>query len=414
MKFGPLSTWWRRVRPLKKSNEKPRPAEQELKQTLPPKHRCVRRWIERMRQKPPITRIDRYIIWKFLGTYVFSIVLIMAIATIFDFNERIDKLTSSSATWQEIVFDYYANFIPYFANLFSPLFVFISVILFTSRLAENSEIIAMMSTGMSFKRLLRPYMISAGVIAAVTLALGAYVIPRGNVARLNFENTYLHKHVATTADNVQLLVDTSVVAYISHYENDTKTGYDFSLDKFKDKKLVAHLTARRIQYDTLSAEKYHWKITDYTTRVLHGMRERITHGAEVDSVITMEPSDFMYTRNQQETLTSPELRAFIKKQKLRGASNIVPFEVEYHKRWAMPFAAFILTVIGASLSSEKRKGGMGISMGIGLGLSFSYILFQTISSSFAVQGGWPPILAAWIPNIIFAVIAFVLYKRHPA
>lgn len=361
-----------------------------------------------------ITRIDRYIIKKFLGTYIFSIVLIMAIATIFDFNERIDKFTSSNATWSEIVFDYYMNFIPYLANLFSPLFVFISVIMFTSRLADNSEIIAMMSTGMSFKRLLRPYFISAAIIAAATFTLGAFVIPHGNVARLNFDNTYIHKRSqVTTADKVQLLVDSNVVAYISHYEDGTKTGYDFSLNKFENKKLVSLLTARRVQYDTLSAEKYHWKIIDYTTRVLHGMRERIEHGAEIDSVITMEPSDLMYTRNQQETFTSPELREFINKQKKRGASNIRMFEIEYHKRIATPFAAFILTLIGVSLSSQKRKGGMGIAMGVGLALSFSYILFQTVSSTFAVRAGWHPLVSAWIPNIIFAFIAYYLYHKHP-
>lgn len=363
---------------------------------------------------PFVTKIDIYIIKKFLGTYIFSIILIMAIATIFDFNERIDKFTSSNATWNEIIFDYYLNFIPYLANLFSPLFVFISVILFTSRLANNSEIIAMMSTGMSFKRLLRPYMISSAFIAIVTLFLGAYIIPNGNVARLNFDNTYIHKRSQiTTADNVQLLVEPNVVAFISHYEDGTKTGYDFSLDKFENKKLISHLTARKIQYDTLSTEKHHWKISDYTIRILHGMREHIFHGEKVDSFITMEPSDFMYTRNQQETLTSPELRKFIEKQKKRGAANIKTFEIEYHKRFATPFAAFILTIIGISLSSQKRKGGMGISMGVGFALSFSYILFQTVSSTFAINAGWPPLLSTWIPNIIFSIIAYILYKRHP-
>ena len=363
---------------------------------------------------PFVTKIDLYIIKKFLGTYIFSIILIMAIATIFDFNERIDKFTSSHATWNEIIFDYYLNFIPYLANLFSPLFVFISVILFTSRLANNSEIIAMMSTGMSFKRLLRPYMISSTIIALATLFLGAYIIPKGNVARLNFDNTYIHKRSQiTTAENVQLLVEPNVVAFISHYEDETKTGYDFSLDKFENKKLISHLTARKIQYDTLSTEKYHWKISDYTIRVLQGMREHIFHGEKVDSFITMEPSDFMYTRNQQETLTSPELRTFINKQKKRGAANIKTFEIEYHKRLATPFAAFILTIIGVSLSSQKRKGGMGISMGVGFALSFSYILFQTVSSTFAINAGWPPLLSTWIPNIIFSIIAYILYKRHP-
>lgn len=363
--------------------------------------------------KPFVGKIDRYIIKKFLGTYFFSIALIMAIATIFDFNERIDKFTSSHATWHEIIFDYYLNFIPYLANLFSALFVFISVIFFTTKLADNSEIIAMRSTGMGFNRLLRPYMISAGVIAVLTFTLGAFVIPHGNVERLNFDQQYIHKKKITTAENVQLQVDTGVVAYIQHFDNDTKTGYNFSLDKFSDKKLVSHLTASSIQYDTLAQKRYRWKIRDYEVRELHGLREKISNGSELDSIIMMEPSDFMYSRNQQETLTSPELYEFIQKQKLRGAANLSMFEVEFHKRFAAPFAAFILTVIGVSLSCQKRKGGMGLSLGIGLALSFSYILFETVSSTFAVNAGWPPMLSAWIPNILFSIVAFVLYKRAP-
>ena len=364
-------------------------------------------------RKPYIGRIDRYIIKKFLGTYFFSIALIMAIATIFDFNERIDKFTSSHATWSEIIFDYYLNFIPYLANLFSALFVFISVIFFTTKLADNSEIIAMRSTGMSFNRLLRPYMISATIIALLSFSLGAFVIPHGNVERLRFDQQYIHKKKITTAENVQLQVDTGVVAFIQHFDNDTKTGFNFSLDKFRDKKLVSHLTASTIQYDTLAQKRYLWKISNYEVRELHGMKEHIYRGNQIDSLIMMEPSDFMYSRNQQETLTSPELLEFIKKQSLRGAANLSMFEVEYHKRIAAPFAAFILTVIGVSLSCQKRKGGMGLSLGIGLALSFSYILFETISSTFAVNAGWPPLLSAWVPNIIFSFIAFALYHRAP-
>lgn len=364
-------------------------------------------------RKPILGKIDFYIIKKFLGTYFFSIALIMAIATIFDFNERIDKFTSSHATWHEIIFDYYLNFIPYLANLFSALFVFISVIFFTTKLADNSEIIAMRSTGMGFNRLLRPYMVSAGVIALLSFVLGAFVIPHGNVERLNFDQQYIHKKKVTTAENVQLKVDTGVVAYIQHFDNDTKTGFNFSLDKISDKKLVSHLTASSIQYDTLAQKRYKWKIRDYEVRELHGLREKIYKGAETDSIIMMEPSDFMYSRNQQETFTSPELYEFIEKQKMRGAANLSMFEVEFYKRFASPFAAFILTVIGVSLSCQKRKGGMGLSLGIGLALSFSYIMFETVSSTFAVNAYMPPLVAAWIPNILFSIIAFILYRRAP-
>ena len=360
-----------------------------------------------------LSRLDVYLIKKFLGTYFFSIALIISIAVVFDFNENIDKFTTSNAPWKGIIFEYYINFIPYFSNLFSPLFVFISVIFFTSKLAENSEIIAMMAAGVSFKRLMRPYMISAAIIAVMTFLLGAYVIPKGSVTRLNFENLYKRKKKVEFAQNVQLQVDKGVVAYIEHFDGRSKTGYHFSLDKFVDKKLVSHLTAASVTYDTLSDERYHWTIRNYTLRELTGMREYITRGSEIDSIIAMEPSDFLLTRNQQETLTSPELKEYILKQRERGSSNVKPFEVEYHKRFATSFASFILTIIGLSLSARKRKGGMGLYLGIGLALSASYILFQTVSATFAINADWPPMLAAWVPNILFAVIAFVLYKKAP-
>ncbi len=372
--------------------------------------RAVANVIERYR----IRRIDRYIISKFLSTYIFLIAIIVVIAIIFDYNEKIDKFASSNATWQQVVFDYYLNFVPYFVNLFSPLFVFIAVIFFTSKLADNSEIIAMKSTGMSFKRLLRPYFYSAALIALCTFMLGAYVIPRGNVERVNFENTYIKKKTDITAvDNVQMQVDTGVVAYITHFDNTNKSGYGFSLDKFVNKKLVSHLTAQSIQYDTLSARRFSWTLRYYTIRTLKGMREEITSGERLDTIIIMEPKDFFYVRGQQETMTVPQLSEFIDRQRLRGAAGISTFEVEYHKRFAMPFAAFILTLIGVSLSCEKRKGGMGTSIGIGIALSFSYILFQTISSTFALNAGLPAMIAVWIPNILFAIIAFVLYRRTP-
>ena len=265
----------------------------------------------------------------------------------------------------------------------------------------------MKAAGMSFRRLLRPYMLSAFLIAVVTFFLGAYVIPVGNISRVNFENAYVKKKSTTTADNVQMQVDTGVVAYITHFDNVTKSGYGFSLDKFVDKKLVSHLTAQNIQYDTLSDRRYSWTIRMYNIRTLKGRREKISSGEKLDTMIMMEPSDFFYTKNQQETMTLPQLGEFIGKQKMRGAPNVNTFEVEYHKRFAMPFAAFILTVIGVSLSSQKRKGG------IGLALSFAYIMFQTVSATFSTNAGMPAALAAWIPNAVFAVIAFILYKRTP-
>ncbi len=362
-------------------------------------------------KKKWLKRLDRYIIVKFLGTYFFAIALIISIAVVFDINENIDDFINNKAPLKAIMFDYYLNFIPYYSNLFSPLFVFIAVIFFTSKLAENSEIIAMFSTGMSFKRLMVPYMISAAIIALVTYVLSTEVIPTGSVTRLKFEEVYKNKRQADYARNIQLEVDTGVVAYMERYENFNKTGYRFSLDKFENHKLVSHLTARRITYDTTGVHR--WIIKDYMIREMRGMRETITRGERLDSTINMEPQDFLITRGQQETMTSRQLRQYIDNQKQRGFANIKVFEVEYYRRIATSFAAFILTVIGLSLSSQKRKGGMGLHLGIGIALSFSYILFQTISSTFAINGNTPPNLAVWIPNILYLFIAIYLYRKAP-
>lgn len=360
-----------------------------------------------------IKRIDWYIIRKFIGTYFFSIVLIISISIVFDVNENLAKFTQYHAPMKAIIFDYYANFVPYFANLFSALFVFIAVIFFTSKLAGNSEIIAMLAAGISFKRLLRPYMFSCVLIAALSYYLSAYVIPHGTVIRQNFETLYKNKKKNTAADNVMLQVDKGVIAYMQHYDNNTKHGYGFSLDKFVDKKLVEHMTATDVQYDTISDSKYHWKVSNWKVRKLQGLREHITSGAVKDTIIQMEPTDLVYSKGQQETFTSPELRDYISKQRDRGSGNVVQYEVEYHKRIASSFASFVLTIIGVSLSARKRKGGMGLYLGLGLALSFVYIMLQTVCATFAIQADTPPMLAAWIPNFIFGIVAYFCYRKAP-
>lgn len=384
--------------------------------------RRLRKWVGWMRFLNPmrylnpkryLTRLDRYIITKFIGTYIYSIILIISIAIVFDVNENLSKFSTYGAPLKAIAFDYYANFVPYFANLFSPLFVFIAVIFFTSKLAGNSEIIAMLAAGVSFKRLMRPYYLSAALIALVNYYLGASIIPHGNIIRQDFEAKYKNADKITSASNVQLMVGPGVIAYIQQYDDNTKSGYGFSLDKFDKKKLVSHMTASTIRYDTISEDRFHWKAQNYKIRTLKGLREEIKSGAVIDTVIHMEPMDLVFSKGQQETLTSDELRQYISKQTERGSSNVVQYEVEFHKRIATSFASFILTVIGASLSSRKRKGGMGVSLGIGLGLSFSYILLQTISATFAINADTPPILAAWIPNILYAIIAYFCYRQAP-
>lgn len=370
-------------------------------------------WTQTLNPLKYLKILDWYIIKKFIGTYIYSIMLIISISIVFDINENLAKFSESHAPLRAIVFDYYLNFIPYFANLFSPLFVFIAVIFFTSKLAGNSEIISMLAAGVSFKRLMRPYMISCVAISILSFFLSAYVIPHGTVIRQNFETIYKNKTKNTSADNVQLQVGAGVIAYIQHYDNNLKKGYGFCLDKFENKKLVSHLTAMEIQYDTISDSKNHWKMTNWKVRRLKGLREVITSGIQKDTLIQMEPTDLVYSKGQQETFTSPELRAYISKQIDRGSGNVVQYQVEYHKRIAASFASFILTTIGFSLSSRKRKGGMGLYLGIGLALSFGYIMLQTVSSTFAINADLPPMLAAWIPNIIFAVVAYFCYRNAP-
>lgn len=358
--------------------------------------------------KKPFKILDLYIIRKFLGTYFFAILLILAITVMFDINEKLDSFLK--APLHATIFDYFLNFLPYFANQFSPLFTFIACIFFTSKLADNSEIIAMLSSGVSFRRLMRPYIVSAAVIAALTWVLGAYIIPPANVKRIEYTNTYVKNKRVDYGSNIQMMVAPGEIAYMSRYDNTTRTGYRFSLDKFEGKRLVSRLTANTIKWDSL----YQWQVRDYMIRDIDGIREHIRRGSRLDTVIPFEPRDFLISKNDQETLTSPQLQEYISRQKERGVANIEAFAIENERRYAMCAAAFILTVIGMTLSSKKVKGGMGINIGIGLVLSFSYILFMTVTSTFAISGYTSPFVAMWIPNMLYIVIAIVLYRRASA
>lgn len=355
----------------------------------------------------PLPILDRYILGKFLGTYFLATLLLLLVIAMFDITEKLDAFLT--APIKETLFDYFASFLPYFANQLSPLFVFISVIFFTTKLADNSEIIAMLSSGITFHRLLRPYMIGAAIIAALTFALSNYIIPPTNVNRIAYTNKYVKNKAVEYGSNIQLMVRPDVVAYIGRFDNTTKRGYRFSLDKFKDKSLVSRLTASSVEYD--STKMYHWKLNDYMIRNFDGMNESITRGGSIDSIIPIEPRDFLISADDQETLTTPQLSEYIKKQRMRGVANIKNFEIEKEKRLAETAAAFILTLIGMSLSSKKVKGGMGLNIGIGLALSFSYILFSTITSSLAINGYTSPAVAMQIPNIVYLIIGIILYRR---
>ena len=357
-----------------------------------------------------IKRLDRYIIKKFLGTYIFMIVLIISIAVVFDINEKIDKFMTHNASLRDIIFDYYLNFIPFYTNLFSPLFVFLAVIFFTSKMALNSEITAILSNGISFRRLMKPYMISALVIAAFSFVFGSYVIPPANATRIEFEQNYIDPRKKKTGDrDIQFKVGPGTIVYFGNFDMSSKTGYYFSIDHFDSLQLVSRLTAQSIRYDSA----FQWTINNYQIRDFDGLKETITKGTSIDTILQIVPNDFIIANSDQQMMTSPQLRSYVKSQKERGMGNIQAFQIEYHSRIASVFSAFILTIIGAALSARKVKGGMGLNIGIGLALSMAYILFMTVSSTFAVKGGMSPFIAAWIPNIIFILIALYLYKKAP-
>lgn len=360
---------------------------------------------EKPARRPLVKKFDIYIIKNFLGTYVFAILLLFAIVIMFDVNEKLDAVIN--APWKETVFKYFLNFLPFVASQFSPLFTFIAVIFFTSRLADRSEIIAMLSSGISFNRLAIPYIVSAAVIAASSYALSAYVIPPANVKRIEYTNQWVKNKAVVYADNVQMQVREGLMAYLSRYDNTTRTGFRFSLDEYDGKKLKSRLTAENVRYDSIGR----WTLKNYVDRNFDGLHETMTTGASLDTLLGIEPRDFLISKNDEQTLTSPELKYYIDRQKARGVGNIKSFEIEYERRLAMTAAAFILTIIGLSLSSRKVRGGMGKNIAIGLLLSFSYILFMQVTSTFAISGYTSARVAMWIPNVLYTIIAVVLYRR---
>lgn len=354
-----------------------------------------------------LKKLDRYIIGKFLGTFVLSIVLIMSIVIIMDITEKIDKFFEKNAPLDAIVFDYYLNLIPFYFNMLSPLFTFIAVIFFTSKLAGNTEIVAIQASGVSYNRFLRPYFISATIIAVFTFILSGYVIPKANETRLDFENEYIKRFKSENVNNTQLEVEDGVILFIQHFESRNNKGIHVSMEKFEGKTLVSRMTAQRIKWDSA----YVWTLEDYLIRDFDGMKENIRRGESIDTTINIQPNELFINALESPQMDNTELSQYLNRQKERGVGNIKAFEDEYYKRFSMPFAAFILMLIGVTLSSRKVRGGTGVNIAIGIVLSFTYIVFSTFSTTFSVNGSMPTLLAAWLPNIIFSVIAFYFYKK---
>ena len=356
-------------------------------------------------------KLDLYILKKFLGTFFFSITLILSVSVVFDLTEKIDDFLEKEAPLRAIVFDYYKNFIPYFGNLFTPLFVFISVIFFTSKMAYNTEIIAILSSGVSFRRMMYPYFLGALIISLLSFYLSGYVIPPANKVRLHFENKYVKNRRETGLKNMHMQIEPGVFVYMGNYYSYNDRGEYFDLEKFDGKRLKLKLSSRSIKYDTLTGR---WTLRSYTRReLIDDEHQIITVGTKMDTVIDIKPSDFKEERNYYEMMTNDQLDDYITEQRRRGVGNIEEFLIEKYRRVASPFAAFILTLIGVSLASRKVRGGMGLHIGIGITLSFSYIMFMTLSTTFAVNGNMNPLLAVWLPNIVFAMIGIYLYMKAP-
>lgn len=355
--------------------------------------------------------LDIYIIKKFLGTFFFSIILIISIAVVFDLSEKLDDFMEKNAPTRAIIFDYYLNFIPYFANLFSYLFTFIAVIYFTSKMAYNTEIIAILSNGVSFKRMMLPYFISASLIAIFSFVLTNYVIPHANAERFTFEERYYRDNpVRYDERNIHKQIEPGVYVYMDNYSNRSNVGYKFSLEKFENGKLKSKLLADYIRWDSTINK---WKIHNYYIRDIDGLDEKITEGTRIDTTINMHPNDFQRRDNVVEAMNLGELNDFIAELRLQGSTHIEHVQIEKGKRFAYPFSCFILTLLGITVSSRKVRGGMGGHLGIGVGMSFSYILFLQFSSQFAIGGLMNPYLAVWIPNILFLLIGIVMYRMTP-
>mgnify|MGYP005749990617 FL=1 len=342
-----------------------------------------------------------------MGTFFFSIVLILSIAIVFDLTEKMDDFFENQVPTKEIILDYYLPFIPYYTNMFSSLFIFISVIFFTSKLAGNSEIIAMMAAGVSYHRLMVPYFVSATFLFLFSFYLGGYVIPPATGKMLNFTDKYIEHFTSENARNVQMEVEPGTILYIESFQKRSNVGYRASLEHFEGKTLTSRITADRIRYDSA----YCWHLENYIRRDFEGMREQMTRGARLDTIIPIQPYELFITAEEAQQMTNPELRDYMEKQAARGAGNIQAFETEYHKRWASPIGAFIMTLLGVTMSSRKVRGGMGKNLGIGIVLTAAYILFSTVSTTFSVNGVMSPFMSAWLPNFIFLAIGIVLYIR---
>jgi len=358
-----------------------------------------------------IKKLDRYIIRKFLGTFFFTMLLLIVITVVFDISEKIDNFIEKKPPLNAIIFDYYLNFIPYFVSLFSSLFIFVSVIFFTSKMASQTEIIAILSSGVSFRRFMYPYFIGACILALFSFVINDVIMPSANTHRLAFEDKYIKSPMNYHERDVHKQVELGLFVYLESFSNSSETAHRFSMERYEGDRLASKLMSDRAQWNK---EKEKWTIHNYYIRDIDSDgNQTLQSGASIDTTINLHPSEFKRRANFIETMSISELAEFIETLKMQGADNINSFLIELHKRIAFPFSTFILTLIGVSLSTRKVRGGIGIHVAIGIAISFLYILFMQFSAEFATKGNLHPLLAAWVPNIIFGFVGATLYRLAP-
>tara|TARA_B100001250_G_scaffold181543_1_gene156213 strand:+ start:1302 stop:2378 length:1077 start_codon:yes stop_codon:yes gene_type:complete len=353
-------------------------------------------------------KIDWYIIKKFLGTFIFAITLILLIVIIFDISEKIDDFLEHELSLKTIITEYYLNFIPYFGNLFSPLFIFISVIFFTSKMASNTEIIALFNSGISFTRLLKPFMISALLLASTSFILSHFIIPASNSKRINFENKYIKNKRYSNEKNIHIQIRPGQYIYMESFNSRREVGYKFTLENFDNGKLSSKLKADYIEFDST---KQKWGISNYEIRQFYDNGESIIKGEKLDTTINLHPAEFTKRISLVESMNMFELNNYIAEEELKGSKQIVYHKIERNKRTAFPFASIILTLIAVAIGSKKIKNGIGINLAIGIIIAFTYILFMQISTTFATNSNLSPALAVWIPNLFYMILSVILLYK---
>ena len=361
---------------------------------------------------PGVKILDRYIIGKFLGTYVFAIAMIIVVVVVFDYVEKLDNFTEMHVPVSEIILDYYLNFVPFFVNQFSALFTFIAVIFFTSKMAYQTEIVAMLSGGMSFRRLMWPYFIGAFFITALSFVLNMWLIPVSQRDCVAFELKYIKSRKADQYErHIYRQIEPGTFAYVRNYNKTSQSATFFAIEEYDGNSLRRSLEASDVKFDP---ETRRWRGQRYIERSFdEAGGETFTQHRNLDTLINLDVAELGRLNELIKTMNIVELRNFMRQQREKGSDSLRQIEVEHHTRFANPICTFILTLIGVSLSSRKVRGGTGLHIGIGIALCFSYIMLDRVFGELAKGGSLPPLIAVWIPNAVFLVIGIYLYKKAP-